>query len=96
MRMANHRDRPLWIGLAAARQTRSRTRPEALIGRLGVVRSTSGPIARVSVDGALWRARFSWPDSDFASLSVGEPVVVERVDGVTLSVRRPEEFELSQ
>jgi membrane protein implicated in regulation of membrane protease activity len=92
--MTNHRDRPLWLGLGAARQARSR--PEALIGRLGVVRSTSGPIARVSVDGALWRARLSWPDSEFASLSVGEPVVVERVDRVTLSVRRAEEVELSE
>ena len=94
--MTNQRDTPLWLGLVAARQARSRTHPEALIGRLGVVRSTSGPIARVSVGGALWRARLSWPDSDFAGLSVAEPVVVERVDGVTLSVRRAEEFEVSK
>jgi membrane-bound ClpP family serine protease len=92
----------LWLGLGAARrvriarQARSRTGPEALIGRLGVVRSASGPTARVFVEGALWRARLSWPDSDSAGLSAGQPVVVERVDGLTLSVRRAEEFEVSQ
>jgi membrane-bound serine protease (ClpP class) len=92
----------LWLGLVAARrvrlarQARSRTGAEALIGRLGVVRSASGPTARVFVEGALWRARLSWPDSDSGGLSAGDPVVVERVDGLTLSVRRAEEFEVSQ
>jgi membrane-bound ClpP family serine protease len=92
----------LWLGLGAARRVRiarrarSRTGAGALIGRVGVVRSTSGPTARVFVEGALWRARLSWPDPDSAGLSAGEPVVVERVDGLTLSVRRAEEFEVSQ
>jgi membrane-bound serine protease (ClpP class) len=50
----------------------------------------------VFVEGVLWRARLSWPDADTAVLSVGDHVVVERVDGLTLSVRKAEEFEVSQ
>ena len=44
------------------------------------------------MDGALWRARPSWPDSD-DELKVGDPVVVERVSGLTLAVRKAEEWE---
>jgi len=48
---------------------------------------------RRSPDGALWRARRSWEDDDHA-LAVGDHVVVERVHGLTLSVRRADEWEL--
>jgi len=44
------------------------------------------------VDGALWRARPSWPDAD-EHLAAGDAVVVERVSGLTLAVRRAEEWE---
>ena len=36
------------------------------------------------VDGALWRARNSWPDEDASEFGVGDTVVVERVNGLTL------------
>jgi membrane protein implicated in regulation of membrane protease activity len=45
------------------------------------------------VEGALWRAR-STPLEPDDELRVGDPVVVERVQGLTLSVRRAEEWEL--
>ena len=45
------------------------------------------------VDGELWRARRSWADEQRA-LGEGEQVVVEQVQGLTLSVRRAEEWEV--
>jgi membrane-bound ClpP family serine protease len=79
--------------LASAR-LRARTGPEGLIGQVGVVRVAPAPLAQVFVDGALWRARPCW-DSEEA-LHAGDPVVVERVQGLTLGVRRAEEWELDQ
>jgi membrane-bound ClpP family serine protease len=75
--------------LAAARP-RALTGAEGLIGHVGVVRSAPAPLGQVFVDGALWRARPCMEDE----LSVGDPVVVERVQGLVLSVRRAEEWEI--
>ena len=44
------------------------------------------------MDGALWRARCSVLEED-AQLDAGDAVVVERVSGLTLAVRRAEEWE---
>jgi membrane-bound serine protease (ClpP class) len=88
-----------WALLAArsvsgTRRARVRSGPEGLPGRTGVVRRWSEPDGQVYVDGALWRARHSWgPDAEDA-LHEGDPVVVERVAGLTLCVRRAEEWEL--
>jgi membrane-bound serine protease (ClpP class) len=86
----------LWLGLAASkslktRRLRSAAGREALSGRMGVVRTWEGADGQVFVDGALWRARPSWPDEP--QLATGDPVVVERVSGLTLAVRRAEEWE---
>jgi membrane-bound serine protease (ClpP class) len=88
-----------WALLAArsvARTRRSaiRSGPEGLSGRLGVVRSWSEPDGQVYVDGALWRARHSWGPGEEDTLHEGDSVVVERVAGLTLCVRRAEEWEL--
>ena len=72
----------------AVRGRRPRGGAEGLVGRLGVVRHGD-----VFVDGELWRARRSWADEERA-LGEGEQVVVERVQGLTLSVRRAEEWEV--
>jgi membrane-bound serine protease (ClpP class) len=64
-------------------QTRHRdvhTGAEELIGAHGVVRSSLDPLGHVFVQGALWRAR-----SDSA-LAEGDSVVVESIDGLTLTV----------
>jgi membrane-bound serine protease (ClpP class) len=87
----------LWLAFAtrkalATRQLRLASGREALTGRCGVVRRWQNGDGQVFVDGALWRARPSWPDSD-DQLAVGDPVVVERVNGLTLAVRRAEEWE---
>jgi membrane-bound serine protease (ClpP class) len=79
---------------AAARLTRVQSGAEALCGHLGVVRSWTEPSGQVFVDGALWRARHEWPHDD-DQLQEGDAVVVERVSGLTLCVRRADEWELT-
>jgi membrane-bound ClpP family serine protease len=87
----------LWLAVAtrkglAARRLRASSGREAMSGRMGVVRRWNGGDGQVFVDGALWRARPSWPDAD-EQLAAGDAVVVERVSGLTLAVRRAEEWE---
>jgi membrane-bound ClpP family serine protease len=87
----------LWLAFAtrktlATRRLRLASGREALTGRCGVVRRWQDGDGQVFVDGALWRARPSWPDTE-EQLSAGDTVVVERVSGLTLAVRRAEEWE---
>ena len=83
-------------GIAVRRQ-RVRTGPESLIGHLGTVRSWDGPTGNVMVDGALWRARRSaMDDEDQTDLHPGDEVVVDHLDGLTVRVRRAEEWELTR
>jgi membrane-bound serine protease (ClpP class) len=87
----------LWLAVAtrktlATRRLRSASGREALQGRCGVVRRWQNGDGQVFVDGALWRARPSWPDAD-EQLTPGDAVVVEQVNGLTLGVRRAEEWE---
>jgi membrane-bound serine protease (ClpP class) len=77
-----------WV-ISKAVQTRHRrvyTGSEELIGERAVVRSALDPVGHVFVKGALWRAT----GADSASFGVGDEVVVERVDGLTLTVKKPE------
>jgi len=55
---------------------------ERLVGMIGRVRSRLDPEGQVFVDGTLWRAIALDPP-----IEVGEYVVVDRVDGLTLYVR---------
>lgn len=80
-------------GAAGVARMRSRTGAEALVGRVGVVRHELEPVGQVFVDGALWRAQPCWEDGT-DRLREGDRVVVERVKGLTLGVRRAEEWEL--
>jgi membrane protein implicated in regulation of membrane protease activity len=57
---------------------------------VGVVRSAPAPLGQVFIDGALWRVK-PCPEDE---LEVGDAVVVERVQGLVLSVRHAEEWEL--
>jgi membrane-bound serine protease (ClpP class) len=81
-------------GLAAKRGVVTGGR-EGLIGHLGTVRSWEEPTGKVLVDGALWRAQHSWGE-DGDALHSGDRVVVERLTGLTLGVRRAEDWELSR
>lgn len=79
---------------AAVRGRRIRAGAEGLIGRTGVVRSWSEEAGRVFVDGALWRAHHSWLGESDEELREGDQIVVERLTGLTLAVRKAEEWEL--
>ena len=78
--------------VASAARRRARTGAEALVGRVGEVRAVPAPLGQVFVDGALWRARPALDEPE--PMRAGDPVVVERVSGLTLTVRRAEEWEL--
>ena len=73
-----------------AGHARVKTGVEGLVGHVGVMRSAPAPLGKVFIDGALWRARPCLEDD----LAVGDAVVVERVNGLVLSVRRAEEWEV--
>src|SRR5271154_1389452 len=79
---------------AGSRRIRVQAGAESLCGRVGVVRRWSDSAGQVFVDGALWRARHELVEADDQALHEGDSVVVERVSGLTLSVRRAEEWEL--
>jgi membrane-bound serine protease (ClpP class) len=76
--------------LMAARHLRVR---DGLIGRMGVVKAVPAPLGQVFVDGALWRAKV-WGYEDEKPLEAGDACVVEGIDGLTLTVRPAEEWEL--
>ncbi len=78
----------------AVRRRRVRSGPERLVGHPGVVHSWDEASGTVRVDGALWRARRDWSEEHAEALAAGEPVVVERLHGLTLSVRRAEPWEV--
>jgi membrane-bound serine protease (ClpP class) len=77
----------------ALRRHRPASGAAGLIGRVGVVRHAPAPVGDVLVEGELWRARSSWADGEPA-LREGEHVVIEQVHGLTLAVRRAEEWEV--
>jgi len=73
---------------------RARGGAEGLIGHVGVVRQPLDPVGHVAIDGELWRARRCWSEEDEPLPREGDPVVVDRVLGLTLSVRRAEVWEV--
>jgi len=80
--------------LTGGPRRRIRAGSEALGGRIGEVRTWSGDHGAVFVDGSLWRARCEDAPSGANALAVGDRVSVEYVSGLTLCVRRAEEWEL--
>lgn len=79
--------------LGSVRRLRPRSGVDAMVGHIGVLRKRDSA-AGVFVDGGLWRAQPS-PLEEAGALHDGDPVVVERVNGLTLGVRKAEEWELS-
>jgi len=84
----------LLVKSLAARRMAVRSGPQALVGRVAIVRSVPAPIGRVQLDGALWRARLWELEEDGAPMAEGSAVVVESIDGLTLTVRPAEEWEV--
>lgn len=82
---------------AAVGRRRVRAGAEGIIGHIGTVRSWSGESGdgKVLVDGALWQARHSHLlDDDPDQLHAGDKIVVEQLRGLTVGVRRAEDWEL--
>jgi membrane-bound serine protease (ClpP class) len=81
----------VWVLVRKALATRRLVARNGLVGRLGTVK----PSGQVFVDGALWRARV-WDLEEEPALQPGDAVVVEYVNGLTLTVRHAEEWEVAQ
>ena len=65
-----------------------------MVGRVGTISAANGR-QRVLIDGSLWRAQPSPLElEEGRELRDGERVVVEHVNGLTVSVRKAEEWEL--
>jgi len=61
----------------------------AVLGKKGIVikkMDNANPIGQVKVNGELWSAIKSEKDK---SINVGESVIIEKIDGVKLLVRKP-------
>jgi membrane-bound ClpP family serine protease len=84
----------LLVKSLATRRLTVRTGPRALVGRVGMVRTVPDPLGQVQVDGALWRARVWDLEGEGVPLAEGSAVVVESIDGLTLTVRPAEEWEV--
>ena len=83
----------LLVKSLAARRLAVRTGPRALVGRVATVRAVPAPVGQVQLDGALWRARL-WEFEEGVPVAEGSAVVVESLDGLTLTVRPAEEWEV--
>jgi membrane-bound ClpP family serine protease len=82
------------VALLGARTVlRARHTPprQQLIGASATVRTWAGSQGQVMADGALWSACVGFGDD--AAFAVGDSVVVERMHGLTLTVRRREPWE---
>jgi membrane-bound ClpP family serine protease len=85
----------LLVKSLATRRIAVRSGPPALLGRVATVRHVPAPVGQVQLDGALWRARLWEFEEEPAELAEGSAVVVEAVDGLTLTVRPADRWEVS-
>jgi membrane-bound serine protease (ClpP class) len=84
----------LVVKSVAAHRLAVRSGPPALTGRVATVRTVPAPIGQVALDGALWRARMWDLENEGAPVAEGSAVVIESIDGLTLTVRPAEEWEV--
>jgi membrane-bound serine protease (ClpP class) len=78
----------------ATRRLRVRSGTRALTGRVATVRTVPAPVGQVQLDGTLWRARMWELENGGEPVAEGSAVVVESIDGLTLTVRPAEEWEV--
>ncbi|TWP37860.1 NfeD family protein [Leekyejoonella antrihumi] len=76
-----------------ARRQPLKSGPEALVGQRATIHSWNVCEGMIAADGTLWQARlaFGWEDPQ---PTVGQTVVINELDGLTLSVRRPTPWEV--
>jgi membrane-bound serine protease (ClpP class) len=84
----------LLVKSLATRRIAQRSGPRAMLGRVATVRTVPAPVGQVALDGALWRCRLWADEAEDAQLTEGSAVVVEAIDGLTLTVRPAEEWEV--
>ena len=84
----------LLVKSLTARRLTVRSGPRTLAGRVATVRTVPAPVGQVHLDGALWRARMWELETEGVPVAEGSAVVVESIDGLTLTVRPAEEWEL--
>ncbi len=84
----------LFVKSLAALRLTVRSGRRALLGQVATVRAVPAPIGQVQLGGALWRARMWDLDVGSAPVAEGSAVVVESIDGLTLTVRPAEEWEV--
>jgi membrane-bound serine protease (ClpP class) len=87
-----------WLLVAkslSAHRLAVRSGPRTLMGRVATVRKIPAPIGQVQLDGALWRARMWDLDEEGVLVAEGSAVVVESIEGLTLTVRPAEEWEMT-
>jgi membrane-bound ClpP family serine protease len=82
----------LLVKSLATRRMAVKSGTRAMLGRVGTVRAIPAPVGQVLLDGALWRARM-W-EFEECEVAEGSPVVVEAIDGLTLTVRPAEDWEV--
>ena len=87
-----------WLLVVKSLETRRlavRSGPHAIRGRVATVRTVPAPVGQVQLDGALWRARmWDLEEEEGMPLAEGSAVVVESIDGLTLTVRPAEKWEV--
>ena len=84
----------LLVKSLAARRLPVRSGRRALVGRVATVRAVPAPVGQVQLDGALWRARLWDLKEEGVPVAERSAMVVESVDGLTLTVRPAEEWEV--
>jgi membrane-bound ClpP family serine protease len=84
----------LLVKSLAIRRIAVRSGTPALLGRVATVRSVPEPVGQVLLDGALWRARLWADEMEDAEVAEGSAVIVEAIDGLTLTVRPAETWEV--
>lgn len=80
--------------VTAARRLPIQAGPQRLVGKEAVVRHWDGAEGQVEADGGLWRARLEPIGADDGPPSPGDAVIIERIRGLTLAVRRREPWEI--
>ncbi|TWP33616.1 NfeD family protein [Leekyejoonella antrihumi] len=80
--------------VVVARRQEIRTGPTALVGSVAKVSTWSGEEGQVATDGALWHAllAYGWEDP---RPKPGDTVIVDQLEGLTVSVRRPHAWEVT-
>jgi membrane-bound serine protease (ClpP class) len=86
--------RPTLVEALVTTRRRARGTPDGLVGEIGVVRQPLSPLGQVLVGGELWQARRSWAEDEEFPIAIGDAVVVERSRGLTVFVRRAEDWEV--